>query len=146
VLTQIENLDVAYRLLRQDTYPSWGYAIKKGATTMWERWDGITEKGEIRGSLNHYAFGAVGEWLYETIGGIAPAAPGYKEILIRPRPGGGLTWAKAELDSVYGKIASEWKIENEKFHLKVRIPVNTTATVVLPDGAVHQVGSGEHEF
>ncbi|WP_428938000.1 glycoside hydrolase family 78 protein [Fontivita pretiosa] len=138
VLTRFGRSDVAYALLMQKTYPSWLYPITQGATTMWERWDAWThDKGFSdtgMNSFNHYAFGAVGEWIYSTIGGIDldPEKPGYKHILIRPTPGGQITWARAALKSVHGLIESAWRIEGERFNLNVTIPPNTTATVRLP--------------
>src|SRR5205085_4107776 len=120
--------DIAYRLLEQETYPGWLYQVKLGVTTMWERWDGWTpEKGfqdPGMNSFNHYAFGSVGEWLYETVGGIAPARAGFKDILIRPVPGGTLTWAKTSYDSIHGKIETSWKLKKDQLLLDVTIPVN----------------------
>ncbi len=128
--------DVAYRLLEQETYPGWLYQVKLGATTMWERWDGWTpDKGfqdPGMNSFNHYAFGSVGEWLYRTAGGIDTDGPGYKNIFIRPEPGGDLTWAKAGFDSIQGPISSSWKLQDGKTSLDVTIPVNTTATIYVP--------------
>ncbi|HET7271604.1 MAG TPA: glycoside hydrolase family 78 protein [Rubrobacter sp.] len=136
VLTESGYTDVAYRLLNNDTYPSWGYTIKNGATTIWERWDGWTEENGFQSpnmnSFNHYSLGSVGEWLYRYVAGIDLGAPGYGRIVIRPRPGGGLTHAKGEYDSVRGRISSAWKIEGERFVLEVAIPPNTTATVHVP--------------
>jgi alpha-L-rhamnosidase len=129
----------AYNLLLTQQMPSWLYPITRGATTMWENWDGIKPDGSfedpIRGnSFNHYAYGAVGEWMYRVIGGINvdPTAPGYRHILIQPRPGGGLTSARARHLTPYGPVASSWRIEGEELHLSVEIPPNTTATVHLP--------------
>ncbi len=132
--------DVAYRLLTNDTFPSWGYSIKHGATTIWERWDGFTaEKGfqdPGMNSFNHYSFGSVGQWMFGHIGGIEtdPSLPGYKHFNVRPVPGGGLTSAKAELDGVHGKIVSDWKLERGQLKLRVVVPANTSATVRLPSG------------
>jgi hypothetical protein len=135
-LTQAGHLDIAYRLLNNDTFPSWGYSIKNGATTIWERWDGWTkEKGfqtPKMNSFNHYAFGSVGQWLFGTVAGIDTDGPGYKQIVIHPRPGGELTSAKASYKSINGEIVSDWKIENGKFLLNVTIPANTTAIVYVP--------------
>jgi alpha-L-rhamnosidase len=153
VLTRFGRSDVAYALLMQRSYPSWLYPITQGATTMWERWDawthdmGFSDTG--MNSFNHYAFGAVGAWMYQIIAGIDldEARPGYKHIVIRPQPGGGLTFARAKLKSVYGEIASEWRIDaGKQFHLDVTIPPNATATVSLPGGATHEVGAGKHAF
>jgi alpha-L-rhamnosidase len=112
--------------------------VLHGATTIWERWDGWTEDKGFQdpgmNSFNHYAFGAVGEWMYETIGGIGvdPAQPGYRHILIRPQPGKGVTWAKTSLDSIRGRVAVHWRIEDGRLTLEVTIPANTTATVRVP--------------
>ncbi|HZT40993.1 MAG TPA: glycoside hydrolase family 78 protein [Chthonomonadaceae bacterium] len=137
-LTRTGHLDVAYRLLNNDTFPSWGYSIKHGATTIWERWDGWTEEKGFQNpgmnSFNHYSLGSVGEWLYETVAGIDldPTQPGYKHMILHPQPGGGLTWAQATYDSLYGPITSDWKLDNGAFSWKVTVPANTTATVYVP--------------
>src|SRR5690606_18520101 len=105
VLSAHGYLDVAYALAEQESYPSWLYALSKGATTIWERWDAYDRKGELwdpnANSFNHYAYGAIGDWLYRTVAGIDsdPAAPGYQRFIIRPQPGGTLTWARASYDS-----------------------------------------------
>jgi len=134
-LTETGHLDVAYRLLFNDTFPSWGYSIKNGATTIWERWDGWTEEKGFQdpgmNSFNHYAFGSVGRWLFNTVAGIDTDGPGYKRIIIRPMPGG-ITSAKASYDSINGTIVSDWRLENGTFRLDVTIPANTTATVYMP--------------
>ncbi len=138
VLTEIGRTDLAYRLLQNDTFPSWGYSIKHGATTIWERWDGWTpEKGfqdPGMNSFNHYSFGSVGEWMYAVVGGIDldPQVPGYERFVLRPRPGGGLTHAKAELQSAYGTIGSDWTIEGGRLHWTIDVPPNTSATVYVP--------------
>jgi alpha-L-rhamnosidase len=138
VLTRAGKIDTAYGLLLQDTFPSWLFSVKHGATTIWERWDGWTpEKGfqdPGMNSFNHYSLGSCGEWLYEYVAGIAPDIdhPGYKHTIIRPLPGGGLTFAKAVIGSIYGPIASDWKIDGRTFTLHVSIPPNTTATVNVP--------------
>jgi alpha-L-rhamnosidase len=130
--------DLAYRLLLNRSAPSWGYMVDQGATTIWERWDGWVEGRGFQNpgmnSFNHFAFGAVGEWVFRHIAGINPDPehPGYKHIIIHPRPGGGLTWAKAEYNSIHGKIRSSWKISNDSFTLDVTIPANTSATVHVP--------------
>jgi len=168
-LTQTGNLDVAYRLLNQDTFPSWGYSIKNGATTIWERWDGWTDEKGFQdpgmNSFNHYSFGSVGRWMFNTVAGIDTEGPGYKKIRIEPKPGGGFTYTKASYDSIYGRIESNWKIKGDKFKLEVTIPPNTTATVHVPADdeqavtaggvrflyaengkAVFAVGSGSYQF
>ena len=128
--------EVAYQLLLTDTYPSWLFPVKNGATTMWERWNGWTPEkgfGDIgMNSFNHYAFGAVGEYLYRYVGGIQPASPGYKTIKIRPILGAGVSWAKTGFESPYGRIATAWKVEASNLQLDVTIPANTTATIYVP--------------
>jgi alpha-L-rhamnosidase len=136
VLTEAGYAEVAYRLLGNETYPSWGYTIKNGATTIWERWDGWTQENGFQSpnmnSFNHYSLGSVGEWLYRYVAGIDLGAPGYGRIVIRPRPGGNLTHASGAYDSVRGRISSSWKIEDNRFVLETLIPPNTTATVHVP--------------
>jgi len=175
VLTQVGHLDLAYQLLQTDTFPSWGYFIKTGATTMYEAWDGCDDNGFKKGSLNHFAFGVVCEWLQRFVAGIDadPQRPGYKHIIFHPRPGGGITFARATYNSIHGMIVSDWKIEDGGFRWRIRVPVNTTATVYVPakdsslvaesgrpadraqgvrfigmedDRAVYAVGSGTYEF
>ena len=145
-LTEIGRTDLAYRLLNNTGYPSWGYEIKLGATTVWERWNGYTtEKGfntPTMNSFNHYAFGSVGEWLYNTLAGIDTDGPGYNKIIIRPRPGGGLTWAQGDYDSVHGPVASHWRIKGDDFMLEVAIPANTVATVYVPAAKQADVTEG----
>ncbi len=137
-LAEAGKIDLAYQLLMNTDYPSWLFQVTQGATTMWERWDGWTPENGFQdpgmNSFNHYAFGAVGEWLYSTIGGIAPLDPGFKRFEVSPEPGGGLTHAKTSYDSIHGLIRSDWKIDGDRFTLEVEIPVNTTAVVRLPDG------------
>ncbi len=126
--------DVAYRLLLNDTYPSWGYMLSKGATTWWERWNGDTGDPAMN-SYNHYAFGSVVAWVYRYAAGIdpPPAAPGFREIVIHPHLDSRMTSARAEYDSVYGKIVSDWSgTPAGPFSLKVTVPANTTATAFLP--------------
>jgi alpha-L-rhamnosidase len=142
VLSEHGQVEVAYALLKQDTLPSWLYEVKKGATTIWEAWDGIGEGGTPHGSLNHYAKGAVGSWLYQVVAGIEPGAPGYKHIRFRPRPGGGLTAASARYHSLYGEIASSWQIRDGTFTLIIAVPANTTAAVFLPDAEARRVMEG----
>ncbi|MBE9583122.1 glycoside hydrolase family 78 protein [Mucilaginibacter sp. JRF] len=147
--------DLAYTLLLQDTFPSWLYPVKMGATTIWERWDGIKPDGTfqtiVMNSFNHYAYGAIGDWMYKNITGIQSAAPGYKKIVIKPIIGGKLTWAKASFNSVNGTISSDWKIENGKLTLKVTVPKGTTAEVNVPDTAgkdykTYNVSAGTYTY
>jgi len=128
------RVDVAYRLLLNDTYPSWGYMLSRGATTWWERWNGDTGDPAMN-SYNHYAFGSVIAWVYRYAAGIdtAPDSPGFKEILIHPHLDPHMTSARMEYESIYGKIISDWKGRAAgPFSLKVTIPANTSAKVFLP--------------
>lgn len=146
VLSRYGYTEAAYELLLSADYPSWLYPITMGATTIWERWDGVkpdrTFQDPGMNSLNHYAYGAIGEWLYETVAGLKAAAPGYKEILIAPRPGGGLTHARARHHSAYGVIESSWALRDGRFHLDVTVPPNTQATVRLPGADAAAVTEG----
>jgi alpha-L-rhamnosidase len=136
VLSKIGRDDVAYRLLFNDTFPSWGFSIRQGATSIWERWDGWTpEKGFQDPGMNsfaHYSFGAVYQWIVENIGGIKSDGPAYKKIVIAPKPGGRLTWARTSYRSIHGLIATDWRRDGDQLALNVTIPANTTATVHLP--------------
>lgn len=147
VLTSIGRLDLAYSLLLQDEFPSWGYQINQGATSVWERWDSYTsEEGfheDSTNSLNHYAYGSIGQWMYSTIAGIVRTAPGYRRFTIRPQPGGGLTHASAWHRSVRGMIESSWSIESGRFELNVVIPPNTVAEVYLPSTDVQAITEGD---
>lgn len=146
--------ELAFILLNRKEYPSWLYPVTQGATTIWERWDGQKPDGTFQtigmNSFNHYAYGAIGEWLYTYIAGIKidEANPGYKHFYLAPHPGGGLTNANAEFDSMFGKIKSAWKIEGENFVYEVEVPANTTATVILPGNEKEpkQLGSGKYSF
>jgi alpha-L-rhamnosidase len=149
-LSEHGYLDVAYDLLNQDTYPSWLYPISMGATTIWERWDGIKPDGSFQdpgmNSFNHYAYGAIGEWLYRVVAGIEadPEEPGYKHVRIQPQPGGGLTHARASLSTMYGVVVSAWELGNEEFQLDITVPPNTHATVRLPHAELpHVTESGQ---
>ncbi|MBN1505539.1 MAG: family 78 glycoside hydrolase catalytic domain [Sedimentisphaerales bacterium] len=135
-LTRFDAADVAYHLFHNESFPSWGFSIKHGATSIWERWDGWTpEKGFQDAGMNsfaHYSFGAVAEWMFKTIGGIDTDGPAYKQIIIHPQPGGRISWAKTSYDSIQGKIATDWKVKDGMFSLDVTIPTNTVATVYIP--------------
>jgi len=148
-LSAIGRDDLAFMLLNNKNYPSWLYPVLQGATTIWERWDGQKPDGTFQdvgmNSFNHYAYGAIGEWLYRHVAGIDidTEKPGYKHILLAPHPGGGLKSASAEITTLYGKVASSWKFDNTEFVYEVVIPSNTTATVSLPyatAGSVKQDG------
>jgi alpha-L-rhamnosidase len=135
-LNAIGRTDAAYHLFHNETFPSWGFSIKHGATSIWERWDGWTPENGFQdpgmNSFAHYSFGAVCEWMFRTIAGIDTDGPAYKRIVIRPLPGGRLSWAKTSYDSIQGKIATAWKLDGDKLRLDVTIPANTTATVYVP--------------
>jgi alpha-L-rhamnosidase len=136
VLSKIGRYDVAYRLLFNETFPSWGFSIKQGATSIWERWDGWTpEKGFQDPGMNsfaHYSFGAVYQWMVENIGGIKSDGPAYKQIVIEPHPGGRLKHAETSYRSIRGEIATSWTEQDRSLTLSVMIPANTTATVIFP--------------
>jgi alpha-L-rhamnosidase len=138
--------DVAYRVLLQETYPSWLFPVKNGATTVWERWDGWTpEKGFqtiSMNSFNHYAFGSVGEYLYRQVAGIDTDGPGYRKIVIHPAIAAGLTHARAAYESAAGRIESAWQVDGKRIRLNVTVPPNTTATVYVPASAASQVTEG----
>ncbi|MGG4033241.1 glycoside hydrolase family 78 protein [Paenibacillus cisolokensis] len=136
--------EIASRLLLRTEYPSWLYQVTKGATTVWEHWDGIREDGTFwskdMNSFNHYAYGSIGDWLYRVVAGIDtdPSAPGYKRIVLRPQPVAGLTWADGAFDSMYGEIRCAWKLPDKpdgEIEVTVTVPPNTTATLTLPDSA-----------
>ncbi|HLR97635.1 MAG TPA: family 78 glycoside hydrolase catalytic domain [Jiangellaceae bacterium] len=179
VLTETGNLDVAYDLLLNETYPSWGYQINLGATTMWERWDSFRPENGFQSagmnSFNHFPFGSVGNWLFTAMAGINadPANPGYRNTIIRPRPGEQIQHADATYESAYGPITSAWQAQDDGFTLDISVPANTTATVHVPtksrwavteggspaadaeavefiemsgDAAVFEVGSGDYNF
>jgi alpha-L-rhamnosidase len=146
VLADAGHVDVAYTLLRQDTSPSWLTMIDRGATTIWERWDGVTADGVAQESLNHYSKGAVVSYLHRYVAGLSPIDPAYRTFRVQPRPGGGLTWAQAAHESPYGRIEVRWSRANGRFDLSVSVPPGTTATAVLPDGATHSLAPGEHHL
>lgn len=141
VLSRFGQQDVAYKLLFQERFPSWLYPVKMGATTIWERWDGIRADSSFQdkgmNSFNHYAYGAIGEWMYRVAAGIDfdEQHPGYKKFHLRPRPGGSFTWMKTGLETQYGEIRSEWIVEGGSITYSVVIPPNTTANIRLPDAA-----------
>ncbi len=136
VLSDNGYTDVAYDLLLQESYPSWLYPVKMGATTIWERWDGektdSTFEDPGMNSFNHYAYGAIGDWMYRVSAGIETMGAGYKHIIIQPHPTTRLAYSKASFESPYGTIASGWEIKDGKVIINVKIPANTTATIILP--------------
>ena len=138
VLSRFGYGDLAYTLLLQETYPSWLYPVKMGATTIWERWDGIKPDSTFQtpgmNSFNHYAYGAIGDWMYRVAAGLdtEESSPGYKQITIKPLIGKGLNSADASLQTMYGKARSAWKVEAGKIDFQVEIPANTSATISIP--------------
>jgi alpha-L-rhamnosidase len=145
VLGDYGHFEQAFMLLNRKEYPSWLYPITKGATTIWERWDGLKPDGSFQdkgmNSFNHYAYGAIGDWLYRVIAGldIDERQPGYKHIIIQPHPGGGLTNAKARHESLYGPVESGWRLAGQKMVVNVEVPPNTTATIRLPKAKLNGV-------
>ncbi len=148
VLTRFGYTDMSYNLLLQEKYPSWLYPVKMGATTIWERWDGIKPDGSFQvpsmNSYNHYSYGAIGDWMYRTMVGLDTYedGPGYKHSRVQPHIGGGFTNASASLQTYYGKLSSGWKVEADKVLMDVEIPANTTATVFVPANSVEAVTEG----
>ena len=141
VLTRFGHKDVAYSLLLQETFPSWLYPVKMGATTIWERWNGIRPDSSFEpasmNSFNHYAYGAIGDWMYRSVVGLDTYedGPGYKHIRIQPRIGGGLTNAMARLETQYGKASCSWNLTSDSLRMVVEIPPNTKADVFVPSSS-----------
>jgi alpha-L-rhamnosidase len=149
VLADAGHADVAFELLFQDSAPSWMTMLDRGATTIWEMWDGMDEKGEAHFSLNHFSLGSVISFLHTHVAGIrlGKTAPAYRDFRIEPVPGGGLTWAKGRLVSPYGPIESEWRIDGDRHcHLDVTVPPGTSAQVRLPDGRQQSAQPGHWQF
>jgi alpha-L-rhamnosidase len=151
VLSDYGLHDIAGKLILQEDFPSWLYAVKKGATTIWERWNSMLADGSFdesgMNSFNHYAYGSIGDWLYQKVAGIQLIEPGYKKIKIAPKLVKGITFAKATFDSMYGLIASSWVCENGRIIIDVTIPANTTAILELPEWNERiEVGSGSYHY
>lgn len=155
VLADNGYADVAYRMLLNERCPSWLYQVKMGATTIWERWDGLDENGrcpisddgtDMMISYNHYASGAVGDFLYRRVAGIEPTEPGYKQFRIAPVLGERLTYAKGSVETPYGRIASYWEKKGQQFQIQVEVPMGTCCDLVMPDGQRHQLYSGSYSF
>ncbi|GAA2490432.1 glycoside hydrolase family 78 protein [Streptomyces gobitricini] len=149
-LTATGHIRTAYRLLLERSCPSWLHQVDMGATTVWERWDSLLPDGSVNPgemtSFNHYALGAIADWLHRTVAGLAPAAPGYRRLLIRPRPGGGLTWAKAAHETPYGPAEVAWRLTDGRLTVTVTVPRGTEATVDLPGAEPTRAGPGTHTF
>jgi alpha-L-rhamnosidase len=145
VLSRFGYDSLAYTLLLQDTYPSWLYPVKMGATTIWERWDGQKPDSSFQtpgmNSFNHYAYGAIGDWMYRNISGIDTYTdgPGYKKIIVKPHPGGHLEYANASLETGYGQLLVQWKIIENKFEMVAEIPANTTASIYLQAASAEDI-------
>ena len=170
-LSDTGHVEEAYRVLMNEKCPGWIYAIRMGATTIWERWDAILPDGRINMSLdqagskaassddydpedqsapsmtsfNHYSYGAVGDWLYRRLAGLEAEEPGWKQFRLAPIPGGGITHTEVFTETPYGKVVAGWKIENSHFTLSVSVPVGTKCRMVLPDGTEELLPSGAHE-
>lgn len=147
-LTSTGHADTAYRLLLQREVPSWLYAVTMGATTIWERWDSMLPDGTINPgemtSFNHYALGAVADWLHRVVGGLAPLEPGYARVLVAPVPGGGLEWARTTLDTRRGRVRVEWRHADGELGVDVEVPEGVEAVVRLPGRPDEVVGAGQH--
>lgn len=150
-LTVTGHLDAAYRLLLERECPSWLYPVTMGATTIWERWDSMLPDGTINPgemtSFNHYALGAVADWMHRTIGGIAPLEPGYSRVSIAPRPGGGLTWARAGLRTRHGRIEVSWRTGPDgDLAVDVTLPDGVTGVLSLDGRPEVEISAGTHSF
>lgn len=150
-LSECGKHELANEIFMKEDFPGWFYAVKKGATTIWERWNSILPDGSFdesgMNSLNHYAYGSIGSWLYEKVAGITPLKPGYKEIQIKPHLTKGMTEVSASYESVYGTIKSAWSCKNGTITVDVTVPANTTAQIILPEKEeTISVGSGEHHY
>lgn len=149
-LTRTGHLEDAYRLLLQTECPSWLYPVTMGATTVWERWDSMLPDGTINPgqmtSFNHYALGAVADWMHRVVGGLSALTPGYGEVLVAPQPGGSLTWAATSLETRHGLMAVRWDLVDGDLVVRATVPEGVSATVRLPGLEERRVGGGEHEF
>ena len=149
-LARTGHLDDAYGLLQQRECPSWLYPVTMGATTVWERWDSMLPDGSINPgemtSFNHYALGAVADWMHRTVAGIAPLEPGYGKVLLAPRPGGDLTWAAASLETRHGLVAIRWSLDDGALSVETTLPQGVTGVLSLPDGRAVEVGPGKTAY
>lgn len=143
--------EMAATLFMKEDYPSWLYAVNMGATTIWERWNSIKPDGTFdesgMNSLNHYAYGSVGDWMYRKVAGLSQLEPGYKKFQVKPMFVKGIEECGTEFESVYGKIVTNTSCKNGKIHVHVEVPANTTAVIVLPEKEEeHEVGSGVYDY
>lgn len=149
-LSETGHVDAAYRLLLEEQCPSWLYPVTMDATTIWERWDSMLPDGSINPgsmtSFNHYALGAVADWLYKVVAGIRPAGPGYARLRLAPTPGPGLDWARATLETRHGRVECGWRRDGETIEVTATVPDGVEADVTLPDGSTMTVGAGSHTF
>jgi alpha-L-rhamnosidase len=148
-LSDYGNSDLAYKLLQNNQFPSWLYAVDQGATSIWERLNGYTTDKGFGGnngmnSFNHYSFGAIGQWMMAYSLGIQRDEPGFKKFILQPEPDptGKMTWAKGYYDSDYGRISSSWKMEHKKLIYAATVPANTTATLYLPAVDIKTIKEG----
>jgi alpha-L-rhamnosidase len=146
VLADAGHLDVAYELLLQDSPPSWLAMVDRGATTVWERWEGVDDDGVPHESLNHYSKGAVISFLHRYVAGLERLEPTWRRFRVRPRPGGGITWAETEHLTPHGSASVSWRMDGDALALDVTVPDGCVAEVVLPDGRELEVGSGRHSL
>lgn len=148
VLSEYGYDKTAYDLLLQTEFPSWLYSVLKGATTIWEHWDGIKPDGSFwsrdMNSYNHYSYGAIADWMYTVMAGIKPSSPAYKTITVKPVTDERISYVKASIETLCGRVVSEWETKNGKTTYTVEIPANTTAEFVYPDGTVKKLGSGKY--
>ncbi len=143
--------EMAATIFMKEDYPSWLYAVNMGATTIWERWNSIKPDGTFdesgMNSLNHYAYGSVGDWMYRKVAGLSQLEPGYKKFQIKPMPVKGIEEWGVEFESVYGKIVGKTSCKNGKLHVHIEVPANTTALIILPEKEeVHEAGSGIYDY
>ena len=169
-LSDTGHTETAYKVLLNEECPGWVYAVNHGATTIWERWDALLPDGTVNlsndqagggsassadfdpedqsapsmTSFNHYAYGAVGDWLYRRVAGLEALEPGWKRFRVKPLPGGGLTWAEAHTETPYGRVAARWEIKDGSFTLTVEVPEGTISEAALPDGTTKTLPAGMH--
>ena len=149
-LTDVGALDTAYDLLLEKECPSWLYPWNRARTTIWERWDAMLPDGTVNPgnmtSFNHYALGAVADWMHRVVAGISPLEPGYRRILFKPRPGGQLTHASARHETPYGTASISWTLDTSGLNVQVDVPTGCTARVELPGQEPFEVGSGAFSY